>query len=385
LKADEPSGQSVRVVLVYTNTGQGHKSSADGLTEWILNNAQRAGYSSVSVRHVDIYRLAKVLALRSAAERYQFLCRHARRLYNLLFRITDNGVAKKLIASAVARFYGERLAGIITEADPNLVVVLHPLFMSDVLCKLRDRSHGEWKIVSFVTDLGIAHAGWVSSALDAAIFVHAGQIDKFRRQRCLPPENRTHVARAPVRASFTTVDTSLDGKLMQTLGLSRPYLLYIPGPQPTRSLVRQVRHLAADFEGRQLVIVGALSIGSTGRLRKINNQVVHLESLSSGEMAVAMRNAEVVAGKAGPAVMAEAASVYTGFIPTAEVGRQEVGNALVGESLYGVEAMPSWGLRSGRVRSGNAATQVVQTGGLVMGDAEVYRLLMRVVTTTARR
>jgi hypothetical protein len=60
-------------------------------------------------------------------------------------------------------------------------------------------------------------------------------------------------------------------------------------------------------------------------------------------MATMFRNAKLVSGKAGPAVMAEAARVGARFLPTAEVGCQEAGNALIGRAFYGVDEMPQWG------------------------------------------
>ena len=109
--------------------------------------------------------------------------------------------------------------------------------------------------------------------------------------------------------------------------------LYVPGLQPRRSLVRQMECLTGEFKDAQLVIIGSVPAGTISRLRGINNQILHLESLSGIELSAAMRNAEVVAGKAGPAVMAEAASVRARFIPTAEVERQETGNAVEGQSM----------------------------------------------------
>lgn len=380
VKADQQSDQSVRVTFVYTDTGQGHKSSADGLAEWITRNAREANAPLARITHVDIYRLAKVFLFRRASQHYQFLCSHARWLYNLLFRITDSRIAKKLTVRAVIHLYGRRIRRVIEEADPDLIVVMHPLFMSDILCELRDQSSSKWKIVSFITDLGIAHAGWVSVSLDAAIFVCAGEIEKLRNQRCLPVETRVFVAQAPVRAPFGDCDTWLDGKIMEALGLDRPYLLYIPGLQPVRSLVRQVEHLTSEFKDMQFVVVGSVPTKAISYLRRINSKALHLESLSSVDMSAAMRNAEIVAGKAGPAVMAEAARVHVRFIPTAEVGRQEVGNVLVGRLMYGTDPLPSWG-RTARQDAKEIATVQARLGDrIIMGDAEVYSLLMNGIT-----
>jgi hypothetical protein len=365
----------MRLTLVYANTGQGHKTSADGLAEWVTKNSRESDTQAVHITHVDIYRSARVFQLGRAGRHYQFLCWNAKWLYNFLFRISDSRPAKKLIVRTIVQLYGKRIGRVIEHTHPDLIIVLHPLFMSDVLCELRGRMAGKWQIVSFVTDLGIAHTGWVSASLDAAIFVHPGQIEKLRDQRCLPPETPVFVAQAPVRATFSEYDELLDHKLIGALGLKRPYLLYVPGLQPRRSLVRQMKRLTEEFKNIQFVIIGSVPAGTISCLKIINNQMLHLESLSGIEMSAVMRNAEVIAGKAGPAVMAEAASVHARFIPTAEVGRQEAGNALEGQSMYGTDPMPPWGRKERRIPREHASNRARLADYLVMDDAEVYNLL----------
>lgn len=330
-----------RVLFVYTNTGKGHKSTADALAESVTQADGK--HPPVQVVHVDIYQLAKVFPFRRAGRHYEILCRHARWFYDILFRVTDNPTAKGLITRAILRVYGPRLTRAIARIDPNVIVVVHPLFVSDVLCELRNRSGAKWKVVSFVTDLGVAHAGWAGTALDSVLFVSPEQVRKLWSQGCLPLAGRTAVTKAPVRRAFTECNRSVDEKVIEALGLEQPYALYVPGLQADRALLRQVRHLADAYQSMAIVTVGSISPRLSVRLKKISPRLVHLSRLSDFEMAAAMRSAEIVCGKAGPAVMAEAASVGAHFVPTAEVGRQEAGNASAGRALYGIDAVPWWG------------------------------------------
>jgi hypothetical protein len=329
-----------RVVFVYTNTGKGHKSTADALAESVT--LTDGNHPPVQVMHVDIYQLAKVFLFRKAGRHYEILCRHARWFYDILFRVTDNPTAKGLITRAILRVYGQRLTRTIARIDPDVMVVVHPLFVSDVLCELRDRSGAKWKIVSFVTDLGVAHVGWAGTALDSLLFVSPAQVWKIGSQGCLPLSGRAAVTKAPVRRAFTEYNHSVDERVIEALGLEQPYTLYIPGLQPGRELVRQVRHLTDAYQSRAIVVVGSISPRLIVRLKNINPRLIHLPSLSDFEIAAAMRNADIVSGKAGPAVMAEAASVGARFVPTAEVGRQEAGNAAAGRALYNIDAAPWW-------------------------------------------
>jgi UDP-N-acetylglucosamine:LPS N-acetylglucosamine transferase len=329
-----------RVIFAFTNTGKGHKSTADALAESVT--LADGDHPPVQVAQVDIYQLAKVFLFRKAGRHYEILCRHASWFYDILFRVTDNPTAKKLITRAILRVYGQRLARTMSRIDPDVVVVVHPLFVSDVLCELRNRSGAKWKVVSFVTDLGVAHAGWTGTALDSALFVSPEQVRKLSSQGCLPLEGRTAVTKAPVRRVFTEYNRSVDEKVIETLGLEQPYILYVPGLQSARALARQVRHLTDAYQGIPIAVVGSISPRLIAGLKNINRRLIYLSSLSDFEMAAAMRNAEIVSGKAGPAVMAEAANVGTHFVPTAEVGLQEAGNAAAGKALYGTDAAPWW-------------------------------------------
>jgi UDP-N-acetylglucosamine:LPS N-acetylglucosamine transferase len=362
-----------RVMFVYSDTGRGHRSVADALAESVMSSE---GNHTVQVTHVDIYQLAKVFLFRRAGRHYEILCRHARWLYDTLFRITDNPTAKNVITRAILFFYGPRLARVIARIDPDVIVVMHPLFASDVLCKLRDRSGAGWTVVSFVTDLGVAHAGWATVALDAVFFVSPSHVQKLRSQGCLPPESRTAIIKAPVRGAFAEDNRAMDGKAIETLGLKQPYVLYVPGLQSDRALARQVRHLTDDYRGMDIILVGSISSRLVNRLMNINPRLVHLCELSGFEMAAIFRKAEMVSGKAGPTVMAEAASVGAHFVPTAEVGCQEAGNALAGRALYGINAMPWWGEINERMRNTIAPVLITPSHHRVLSAEEVRMIII---------
>jgi hypothetical protein len=363
------------IVFVYANTGQGHKSAADALAESITRHSHEAGTSVVRMEHLDIYRLGEVPLFRRAAQHYRMLCRHARWLYDLMFRITDNPVAKRLITKVIVRLYGRRIERAIIDLNPDVIVILHPLFVSDVLCEIRRRSGHRWRLVSLITDLGVAHSGWTSRALDSALFVYPGLIGKLRSQRSLPPDSKVAVTRAPIRRAFAEPDRLQDKEQLEALALTAPYVLYIPGLQPRGAVVRQVEHLAGDNKGIPIVIAGPVPAGSIRRLEKARYRVLHLPSLSSTAMAATMRNAEVVAGKAGPTVMAEAATTDVPFVPTAELGFQETGNSRIGRLLYGADSMPWWAEKVRRDLKHYASAQESHASKTIMEDAEIYDLL----------
>ena len=360
-------------MFIYASTGKGHKTTADALAESITQ--ADGNRPTVEVAHVDIYQVARVSIFRKAGRHYEILCRHARWFYDILFRITDNPSAKRLITRTIVGVYGPRLTRAIAQIDPDVIVVVHPLFVSDVVCELRNRSGAKWKVVGFVTDLGVAHAGWAGPALDWVLFVSSEQIRKLRSQGCIPLAGRTAVTKAPIRRAFTECDRSLDEKVIEALGLEQPYALYIPGTQPDRALLRQARHLADAYQGMTIVAVGSTSPRLSARLENITSRLVHFPHLSDFEMAAAMRNAEVVYGKAGPAVMAEAFSAGTRFVPTAEVGRQEAGNVAVGRTLYDIDAVPWWGDVYTRTMS-RAASSLMPLQHYPVIDETAVRLLL---------
>jgi hypothetical protein len=361
-------------MIVYSDTGGNHRSAAEALAELVRSFE---GSRDVQVTHADVYKLAKVYPFRTASRRYKILCRHLGLLYDILFKVTDNMAVKNAIVRVILRVYGERIASVIARIDPDVIVVLHPLFVADVLCDLRIRSGAKWRIISIVTDLGVAHAGWVATSLDSVLLVSPAPAQKLRSQGCLPPDSRVAITKAPVRMAFAGGNGSMDEKVMAALGPKLPYVLYIPGLQPNRAIVHQVRCLTDDYSGMEIVLVGVISRRLVGRLREINPGLIYLSELSGLEMAVMFRNAKLVSGKAGPTVMAEAARVGARFLPTAEVGCQEKGNALAGRALYGIDAMPQWSesrrRKSKRIAS---ASQVPPESYRSMDETEVCMLII---------
>lgn len=362
-----------RIMFVYSDTGGNHRSAADALDELV---SSYEGGCHVQVTHADVYQLANVYPFRTARRRYKILCRHLGWLYYFLFRITDNAGMKNTVTRVILRVYGGRIARAIARIDPDVIVVLHPLFVSDVLCDLRSRSGARWRIISLVTDLGVAHAGWVATALDSVLLMLPRQAQKLRSQGCLPPDSRVAITRAPVRAAFAVGNRSMDTKVMAALGPKPPYVLYIPGLQPNKAIMYQVGCLTDDYPGIGFVLVGAISRRLVGRLRKINPGLIHLGELSGFEMAVMFRNAKLVSGKAGPAVMAEAASAGVHFLPTAEVGCQEAGNALIGRALYGIGEMPPWSKNRRRKSGQIESAQIPPVNYRIMDEAEVRMLII---------
>ncbi len=163
---------------------------------------------------------------------------------------------------------------------------------------------------------------------------------------------------------------------MAALGVRPPYVLYIPGLQPGRAVSRQVRCLTRDYAGIRIVLVGEISRRLAVRLRSISPGMVHLSELSGFEMAAMFRNAKLVSGKAGPAVMAEAARAGARFLPTAEVGCQEAGNALIGRAVYGADEMPRWGEGYRKRIKQIASTHVEPESYRTIDEAGVRALIM---------
>jgi hypothetical protein len=335
------------IVFAYADTGFGHKSTAEGLESLLPTVVYDRGHL-LKVEHINIYSACGVTILGGAGRLYSLLCRYAIWLYNFLFTFSDRASVKQAVARIIVSVYGRRIERAIARLDPDLILVLHPLFFADVFTLMRKRSHSRWKVASLVTDLGNAHSGWACPWLDLAFFVSPEQIENLRAKGCLGQDTKVFLTRAPVRSPFKESVGPLDIIRLSAFGIDRPYVLYIPGLMPRRVVAFQLDRLVQEYVNLQIVVAGPGPRQSLSRRKDAGHRILYMPMLSANEMAIVMRNAHLVSGKAGPAVMAESASTRTIFLPTAEVGRQEVGNCHMGRILYGVKLPPSWSWMSAK-------------------------------------
>ncbi|WP_051940849.1 glycosyltransferase [Phaeacidiphilus oryzae] len=290
------------VLLLTADTGGGHRACAEALGR-ALEARRPGGCLPVLCRPLDGPSAPRALA--AVAGWYGPVVRRAPWLWGAAFHLTDCALGVRLLRRVLRPPVERAVAAAIARHRPAAVVSLHPL-TGWAAVAARDRLAPEAAVVTVVTDPAGAHRAWRDARVDRVALPRGLGVPvrpEFARGPAAPEE------RAALRARLGVPD-------------SRFTVLLVGGGRTARR--------AAALRGRFDEEVAVLSAGG---------------GLSAGEMADRMRAADVVAGKAGPGVIAEAACVGTPMLVTSRLPGQERRNpALVVSAGMGVRVRGRRGL-----------------------------------------
>lgn len=321
------SGGKKRVLMLISDTGGGHRASAQAMESMIEQVAP--GLCEVSV--VDVFTEYCPWPYNTFVPGYQFMAKNP-----WVWKVSWYGSAVPVCMHTVDFFNRLRCASAfrkcIEDHQPDLVVSLHPLTQALPLHAMERMSHGKRKtpFATVVTDLGSAHPWWFDRRADVC-FLPSDAVRRVAVRRGLQPEQIRQYG-LPVRPSFWQVPRPRE-QLVSELGLEkdRKTVLVVGGGDGVGSLGRIVeataRELSKECPGDTQVVAVC---GKNAVLRK------NLESIDFGEchvqvcgfvkqMSDYMEIADCIVTKAGPGTIAEATirglpTMLSSFLPGQEAG-----------------------------------------------------------------
>jgi 1,2-diacylglycerol 3-beta-galactosyltransferase len=263
---------------------------------------------------------------RRVSSLYPTIVKRSPATWGAIFRASNTAASFAAIRAAVRTQLRPVLVRHLAAADPDLVLSVHPL-LNHVTADLLRRSPRPRALMTVVTDLVDLHRGWACRRADLVVVPTADAQAAALRLRIAP--SRLRLMGMPIDLRFRPPRQGEPHQLRQRLGLDegRPTVLVVGGGDGAGRLLAKVRALAEGSHRWQVIAV----CGRNERLRhQLLGQSFRTPTLVLGfvdDMPDLMRAADLVVGKAGPGVIAEALATGLPIVVTSYLPGQEQSNA----------------------------------------------------------
>lgn len=312
-----PVGGSPRVLILFSDTGGGHRAAARALTDAL----KQLDHSCV-VTVADPLIGQGPMIVRRLASLYSPVIRRSRAAWGAVYHTSNTRATFAAIRAVFGPGVRRVVLQLLKQHDPDVVLSVHPL-LNHIAHQAIRRSGRPRALMTVITDLVDFHQGWTFSQADLVIAPTEGA-RKVALRRRVPPD-RIKLLGLPVDLRFRPPAPREKQALRRRFGLDehRFTILIMGGAAGVGNLANQVRELALEAHPWQLIVV-------CGRNDKLRRRITDLElstpSLILGfvdYMPELMRACDVVVTKAGPGAIAEALAtglplLITGFLPGQE-------------------------------------------------------------------
>ncbi len=291
----------IRVLVVFLNTGGGHRSAADATAE-----ALRDLYGDrVRVDVVDVTREYFSWPVSKLDEMYEWLIRMRAWPWAIVYHLTDGARRFGLVGRGVGWLTGRSIGHLLAEHPAELVVCCHPLLRAPLARGLRRAGKGRG-LITLVTDLASGHAAWFVPPGERWVVATEGT--RGRAAAMGIPTECIEVSGLPVRRCFVNGARRDPVAARRRLGLDpdSPVVLLMGGAMGTGPLLQLVRAMANSGLWAELVVI-------TGRNKSVYEKLssyqwslpVHVAGFVSN-LHEWMEAADILVTKAGPGTLSEA-------------------------------------------------------------------------------
>ena len=134
-----------RVLLLYSATGNGHRSVAQAI------RASIEEVSNINCQEIEVFAAVQPPLIGSWPKVYSWMATKCIWLYNLLFCLTDNYSVSTRIASIIYALSRRRINRILSDINPDVIVVTAP-FVSEVVVRARNEFQADFRIINVVSE-----------------------------------------------------------------------------------------------------------------------------------------------------------------------------------------------------------------------------------------
>lgn len=309
---------SKKVVLLYGDTGGGHRSAAQAIAKGLCLEYGSALDVSLANGLEDVPTFISAFT-----ETYPLWVNHARMLYAIGFHATNN--RRRIIAlRSVLDPISEKSADAIVERWPaDVYVSCHLIFAQSIPSAVKRLSMRS-KVIHVVTDLVSGHAAHYAADLDHIIV----PTPESRRDaiRNFVPRNKITIAGQPVAPDFQ-YRLGNPAETRRKLGIDdRPMVLLIGGGDGMGRLEVTARHLALSNLPVQLVVICGRNQTVKENLEFINPRLPMKLLGFVDNIPELMGAADILVTKAGPGTICEAFIAGLPIVLYDAVPGQEEGN-----------------------------------------------------------
>jgi 1,2-diacylglycerol 3-beta-galactosyltransferase len=338
------SGRSLRVLILFSDTGGGHRSAAEALIEaWTADFPGR-----VRPTMVDVFRDYTPFPFSRFGPGYPWLVKHCGGAYRATFYATDSPRRASAVARLCYRYVRRRVVRLLADHPADVIVSVHPL-VNHCVCRAMRETGLHRPYITVVTDLCTAHAFWFCPEATHIIVPTDGA--RARGLACGIDAGQISVRGLPVARRFTDALSRVGDRnaLRARLGLPRRGRVLLlagggDGMGPLFDIARAVDAATADLEPPpQLVVIAGRNAALRQRLGAVSWRIpVRVEGFVRN-MPEWMAAADLLLTKAGPGTITEGLLSGLPLVLIGKVPGQEDGNVdyVVGNSAGVWEPRPA--------------------------------------------
>ncbi|HEV2027361.1 MAG TPA: glycosyltransferase [Candidatus Dormibacteraeota bacterium] len=312
-----PTGGSPRVLIVFSDTGGGHRAAARALTD-----ALKLLDPSCVVTVADPLIGQGPTVVKRLAALYSPMIRRSRAAWGAVYHTSNTRPAFAAIRAVFGPGVRKSVQELLMKHDPDIVLSVHPL-LNHISHQAIRKSGRPRALMTVITDLVDFHRGWTFSQADLVI-APTELARKVALRRRVPPD-RVKLLGLPVDLRFRPPAPGEKQALRRRFGLDerRFTVLVMGGAAGVGHLTQQVRTLAWEQYQWQLVVVSGRNEKLQRRLGELRFATPTLVLGFVDYMPELMRACDMVVTKAGPGAIAEALAtglplIITGFLPGQE-------------------------------------------------------------------
>ena len=324
VEADGPS-----ILILFSDTGGGHRASARSLEGAILQLEPRA-----RIRMVDplMGEATSSSLIRRLASLYSPMIQRSPAVWGAVYHSSNTRPAFAAIRGVFGGHVRRTISRFIQKNDPDLVLSVHPL-LNHLAWQAIQRGGRRRGLVTVITDLVEFHRGWMFPRVDRIVVPTEGA-----RQACLRarvPDDKLRLLGLPVDLRFRPPAPGERAAVRRRLGLAedRFTILVTGGGEGSGKLLQQVRALSARDAGWQLIVVCGRNEKLQRRLSRVDFGHPALILGFVDNMPDLMRAADLSVGKAGPGAIGEALATGLPVLLTSYLPGQETQNVTFVEEM----------------------------------------------------
>jgi len=209
--ADAETQRGLKVLFLSSDTGGGHRASAESLAKQF-----QLQYPGSTYELLDVMKEDGIYPYNTLVDAYKHLSAHPKQ-WQIVYGIS-NTRAYEMLADAHLKIMCERaMRRRIKSYNPDVVVSVHPLMTNVPVTSCRKISEETGKYLpmfTVVTDLGSAHCLWFANGVDR-MFIASDQIRALAKSRGKVPDEKLIQSGLPIRHDFAVQADKLGDRLSE--------------------------------------------------------------------------------------------------------------------------------------------------------------------------
>jgi len=309
---------SHRIVILMSDTGGGHRASAEAIQE-----ALNITYGdAVETRLVDVFKQYTPYPFSRFPAWYPVIIARGVRLWGPGFKVSDGIRRSRVLSGSVYPYARWSFRRLVRENPADVYVSVHPLL---TMPALRALGKSRPPFITVVTDLVSAHAFWFYPKVDEIILPTEGAYQRALKHKA--PATKLKIIGLPVSQRFC-LPPGDKNQLRHTLGWQTGVttVLVVGGGEGMGPLYDIARGIATVGLPIQMAVVSGRNETLRARLNAALWEIpTHVYGFATN-MPDLMRAADLIVTKAGPSSIVEAINAGLPIILSSALPGQEDGN-----------------------------------------------------------